>query len=74
MTVTNVQRSRTFFTEVLGFEVAVDTPPPPDDENHEVLADSMQGGVILIHQGMFFGLRPVDDERAAAGDRSDPFP
>jgi hypothetical protein len=24
-----------------------------------------------MHQGMFFGLRPVDDARAAAGDRFD---
>jgi len=39
----------------------------------EVLVDSLQGGVILMHQGMFFGLRPVDDERAAAADHFDPF-
>src|SRR5215211_4423858 len=43
MAVTDVQRSRAFYTEVLGFEVAVDAPPPPDDENHEVLVDSLQG-------------------------------
>ena len=73
MAVTDVQRSRAFYTEVLGFDVAVDAPPPPGDENHEVLVDSLQGGVILMHQGMFFGLRPVDDERAAAADRFDPF-
>jgi glyoxylase I family protein len=72
MAVTDVQRSRAFYTEVLGFEVAVDAPPPPGDENHEVVVDSLQGGVILMHQGMFFGLRPVDDERAAAADRFDP--
>jgi glyoxylase I family protein len=72
MAVTDVQRSRAFYTEVLGFEVAVDAPPPPGDENHEVLVDSLQGGVILMHGGMFFGLRPVDDERAAAADRFDP--
>ena len=68
MAVTDVQRSQAFYTEVLGFEVAVDAPPPPGDENHDVLVDSLQGGVILMHQGMFFGLRPVDEERAAAAD------
>jgi catechol 2,3-dioxygenase-like lactoylglutathione lyase family enzyme len=73
MAVTDVERSTTFYTEVLGFSVAVDTPPPPDDEHHDALVDSLQGGVILMHQGMFFGLRPVDEERAADADRFDPF-
>jgi catechol 2,3-dioxygenase-like lactoylglutathione lyase family enzyme len=62
-----------FYTEVLGFQVAVDAPPPPDDEHYEELVDSLQGGVILMHDGMFIGLRPVDDRRAAEGDRFDPF-
>jgi glyoxylase I family protein len=70
LAVTDVQRSVAFYTEVLGFEVALDAPPPPDDEHHEALADSLQGGVILMHDGMFIGLRPVDAERA--GDRFDP--
>jgi catechol 2,3-dioxygenase-like lactoylglutathione lyase family enzyme len=72
LAVTDVQRSREFYTEVLGFGVAVDAPPPPDDEHHESIVDSLQGGVILMHGGMFVGLRPVDAERAAAGDRFDP--
>jgi catechol 2,3-dioxygenase-like lactoylglutathione lyase family enzyme len=72
MAVTDVKRSTAFYTEVLGFEVAIDAPPPPGDENHEALADSLQDGVILMHQGMFFGLRPVDDKRANAADRFDP--
>ncbi len=38
-----------------------------------VIVDSLQGGVILMHQGMFFGLRPVDVERATSRDRFDPF-
>ena len=72
MAVTDVERSRAFYTEVLGFEIAVAAPPPPGDENHEVLVDSLQGGVILMHQGMFFGLRPVDDERSALRIASTP--
>ena len=73
LAVTDVQRSVAFYTEVLGFEVAVAAPPPPDDPNHDALVDSLQGGVILMHQGMFVGLRPVDEGRAAAADRFDPF-
>jgi len=72
MAVTDVERAKDFYTSVLGFEVAVDGPPPPDDENHEVLSDSLQGGVILMHQGLFFGLRPVDDARSTSADRFDP--
>jgi glyoxylase I family protein len=71
--VTDVQRSMAFYTEVLGFEIAVAAPPPRGDEHHEAIVDSLQGGVILMHQGLFFGLRPVDDERAGAADRFDPF-
>ena len=72
LAVTDVQRSVAFYTDVLGFDVAVDAPPPPDDEHHEALVDSLQGGVILMHEGMFIGLRPVNAERATAGDRFDP--
>ena len=56
--VTDVGRSQAFYTEVLGFEVAVAAPPPAGEEHHEVLVDSLQGGVILMHQGMFFGFVP----------------
>jgi glyoxylase I family protein len=73
LTVTDVERSLAFYTEVLGFQVALTEPPPPEDEHHEAIADSMQGGVILLHDGKFFGLRPVDAERAVAGDRFNPF-
>jgi glyoxylase I family protein len=70
LAVTDVQRSAAFYTEVLGFQVAVDAPPPADDPGHEAVVDSLQGGIILLHEGMFIGLRPVDEERAA--DRFDP--
>ena len=69
LAVSNVQRSVAFYTEILGFQVAVDAPPPPDDENYEALVDSLQGGVILMHQGMFVGLRPVDEERPRSARR-----
>jgi glyoxylase I family protein len=72
VSVTDVDRSKAFYTGVLGFEVAVDGPPPAGDDSHEEIVDSLQGGVILVHQGVFFGLRPVDADRAAAGDCFDP--
>ena len=72
LAVTDVERSKAFYTQLLGFEVAVGAPPPTDDEHYESLVDSLQGGVILAHQGLFFGLRPVDAERAAGADRFDP--
>jgi glyoxylase I family protein len=72
MTVTDVERSKAFYTDVLGFEVALEGPPPPEDEHHDEVLDSLQGGIILTHQGMFFGLRPADADRAAAGDCFDP--
>jgi glyoxylase I family protein len=70
LTVTNVERSREFYTKVLGFEVAVGEEPPGDHPDHDVLSDSLQGGVILMNQGMFIGLRPVDESHG--GDRFDP--
>jgi catechol 2,3-dioxygenase-like lactoylglutathione lyase family enzyme len=72
LTVTDVERSKAFYTEVLGFTVAVDAPPPPDDADHDVLVDSLQGGVILAHQGVFVGLRPAGDEQRDGADRFDP--
>ena len=37
MAVTDVERSKSFYTEVLGFGVAVDAPPPAEDEHHDAL-------------------------------------
>ena len=68
LTVTDVARSRAFYTEVLGFEVALETPP--DDDPDGLVVDTLQGGVILTNAGVLIGLRPVD--AAHAGDRFDP--
>lgn len=70
MTVTDVERSTDFYTRVLGFDVVVPGPPPSEDASHDAVVDTLQGGVILSHGGMFFGLRPADGERA--DDRFDP--
>ncbi|HLF41247.1 MAG TPA: VOC family protein [Acidimicrobiia bacterium] len=73
LTVNDVERSKAFYTEVLGFQVAMDTLPPEDDEFHDTLAENLQGGVVLVNAGSFIGLRPTDPDRRQAKDRFDPF-
>jgi glyoxylase I family protein len=71
LTVTDVGRSRAFYTELLGFQVAVDAPPPADDPHHDLTKDLLQGGIVMANGDLLLGLRPVDAERAS--DRFDPF-
>ncbi|MFE7796266.1 VOC family protein [Nocardia sp. NPDC057440] len=62
LTVTNLARSRAFYQDVLGFEIAAQSPGSPDDP--QVRADPAQlyGGVVFQTNGMLFGLRPVASE------------
>lgn len=69
LTVTDVARSRAFYTELFGFDVALEQPP--DDDPDGLVADTLQGGVVLSNAGVMIGLRPVDT--AHTGDRFDPF-
>jgi CubicO group peptidase (beta-lactamase class C family) len=39
LTVTDVDRSRAFYTELLGFQTAMDTPPPVEDQHHDLRLD-----------------------------------
>jgi glyoxylase I family protein len=71
LTVTDVERSRAFYTELLGFQVAVDAPPPADDPHHELAVEVLQGGIVMASGDLLLGLRPVGAEHA--GDRFDPF-
>jgi glyoxylase I family protein len=71
LTVTDVQRSRAFYTELLGFQIAMDAPPPPDDPHHDLTVEILQGGIVMVNGDTLIGLRPVDADRA--GDRFDPF-
>lgn len=73
LTVTDLKRSIRFYTEVLGFDLVIDGPPPTDNPEHDLMVDSLQGGVVLMNQGMMMALRPVDDNRMRGGDRFDPF-
>jgi glyoxylase I family protein len=67
LTVTDVQRSREFYTSLLGFEVAAESPPPDDPAAGEVFK-ILFGGVVMIRGNLIMGLRPM----APAGDRFHP--
>jgi glyoxylase I family protein len=67
LTVTDLARSRQFYSEVLGFQVAAESPGDVDDPAVRTDPDQLYGGVVFTTNGMLFGLRPV----AQAGDRFD---
>ena len=71
LTVTDVERSRAFYTELLGFQIAMETPPPADDPHYGLTLDLLQGGIVLANGDLLLGLRPVD--AAWASDRFDPY-
>lgn len=66
LTVTDINRSREFYTSLLGFEVAVESPPP-DDPSAEAMSKVLFGGVVMVRGNLLLGLRPV----APDGDRFD---
>ena len=67
LTVTDIQRSRQFYTSLLGFQVAVESPPPGDPAQAEAFR-VLFGGVVMVRDGLLMGLRPMAPE----GDRFDP--
>src|SRR5437764_1816183 len=68
LTVTDVERSREFYTGLLGFEVAVESPPADDPSPEaQAMRQILFGGVVMTRGGLLMGLRPV----APAGDRLD---
>jgi len=66
LTVTDVNRSREFYTRLLGFDVAVDSPPDEDPSAAEA-AKVLFGGCVMVRGDLLLGLRPVAPE----GDRFD---
>ena|SRR5579864_6448364 len=66
LTVTDVDRSRDFYTGLLGFDVAVDSPPS-DNPKAEPTYPVLWGGCVLVRGSLLLGLRPV----APHGDRFD---
>lgn len=67
LTVTDLARSRAFYEQVLGFEVAAESPGDPSDAAVRQDPDQLYGGVVYQTNGILFGLRPV----ASAGDSFD---
>jgi len=67
LTVTDLERSRRFYTGLLGFGIAAESPPPGDPSADEVFK-ILFGGVVMIRGNLLLGLRPM----APPGDRFDP--
>ena len=67
LTVTDIARSREFYTEVLGFQVVVQSPGDPEDPAVRADPNQLYGGAVLASGSLILGLRPV----AARGDRFD---
>jgi glyoxylase I family protein len=67
LTVTDLERSRAFYTGLLGFDVAVESPPDDDPAAAETFK-VLFGGIVMIRGGLLMGLRPM----APTGDRFDP--
>ncbi len=58
LTVTDLERSRSFYTNLLGFNVAVESPEATDPES-TALAAVLFGGIVMIRGNLLLGLRPV---------------
>lgn len=61
VTVSDLERSRRFYMEVLGFDVMTDAPPPVGHPDHDIMKFNLQGGVILKRGNLIFGLRPMPE-------------
>jgi catechol 2,3-dioxygenase-like lactoylglutathione lyase family enzyme len=66
LTVTDIERSRAFYTELLGFDVAA-AAPASDDPRSDPSYPVLWGGVVMARGNYLLGLRPV----AAKADRFD---
>jgi catechol 2,3-dioxygenase-like lactoylglutathione lyase family enzyme len=64
LTVTDIARSRDFYTRLLGFDVAAESPPEGDPAA-EAMYPILWGGIVMIRGNLLMGLRPV----APVGDR-----
>lgn len=64
---TDIDRSRAFYTDVLGFPVLAESPGSPRDPAVRTDPDRLYGGVVCQAPGMIIGLRPV----APGDDRFD---
>jgi catechol 2,3-dioxygenase-like lactoylglutathione lyase family enzyme len=68
LTVSDIARSRAFYTEVLGFQVLAESPGDPSDPAVRADQNQLYGGIVMLGGNLVLGLRPV----APADDRFDP--
>jgi glyoxylase I family protein len=68
LTVTDIARSRAFYTDVVGLNVLVESPGDASDPAVRADQSQLYGGVILGGGAFVLGLRPVAD----AADRFEP--
>jgi glyoxylase I family protein len=66
LTVTDIARSREFYTGLLGFNVAAEAPAS-DDPKADPSYPVLWGGIVMANGNYLLGLRPV----AEKGDRFD---
>jgi glyoxylase I family protein len=66
LTVTDIERSREFYTGLLGFNVAAEAPAS-DDPKSDPTYPVLWGGIVMARGNYLLGLRPV----AKKGDRFD---
>ncbi|WP_280258800.1 VOC family protein [Nocardia wallacei] len=59
LTVTDIERSRAFYRDVLGFEVAAESAGSPDDPQVRTDPYQLYGGCVFQAHGLLLGLRPV---------------
>ena len=70
LTVTDVHRSRAFYTELLGFQIAMDAPPPADDPHHDLATDLLQDGIVMVNGDLLQGLRWSSPPRSGRPNRN----
>jgi catechol 2,3-dioxygenase-like lactoylglutathione lyase family enzyme len=61
LTVTDIARSKAFYTEVLGFRVLAESPGDPSDPAVRQDPERLYGGVVMAAGSAVLGLRPVAD-------------
>ncbi|WP_081879946.1 VOC family protein [Nocardia sp. NRRL WC-3656] len=61
LTITDIDRSRAFYEDVLGFTVVAESSGRPEDSAIRADPAQLYGGVVFETNGMLFGLRPVAD-------------
>ncbi|WP_420119759.1 VOC family protein [Micromonospora sp.] len=64
LTVTDIERSKAFYDQVFGWEVAIDASDKAGEPGVDESQEDFYGGVVYqTPQGTLFGLRPVGEDR-----------